>query len=160
MPILHSQFAGQGKTPDGKTIMVPPPACLMQRGPCVQVSITLADQIASELIKRQEPVPSPVSGLALIDTGAISTCIDEEIATQMHLPIINVVNMASASHASSKANQYPVKLQIAGIPMFFNSTATGAPLKIQGLIALIGRDLLQHCTLIYNGSLGQISLCI
>jgi predicted aspartyl protease len=160
MPILHSQFAGQGKTPDGKIIMVPPPACLMQRGPCVQVSITLADQIASELIKRQEPVPAPVSGLALIDTGAISTCIDEETAKQMQLPVVNVVNMASASHACTKANQYPIKLQIAGLPMFFNSTATAAPLKIQGLIALIGRDLLQHCTLIYNGSLGQISLCI
>jgi predicted aspartyl protease len=160
MPILHSQFAGQGKTPEGKTIVIPPPICLLQRGPCVQVSITLADQIASELVKRQEPVPAPVSGMALIDTGAISTCIDEETAKQMQLPIINVVNMASASHPSTKANQYPVKFQIVGIPMFFNSTATGAPLKVQGLIALIGRDLLQHCTMIYNGSLGQISLCI
>jgi predicted aspartyl protease len=162
MPTLHSQFAGEGKTPDGKIIQIPPPVCLMQRGPCVQVSITLADQIASELIKRQEPVPPPVSGLALIDTGAISSCIDEETAKQMQLPVVNVVSMASASHASTKANQYPIKLQIAGIPISFNSTATGAPLKTahQGLIALIGRDLLQHCVLIYNGALGSVSLCV
>src|SRR5437879_542539 len=107
MPILHSQFAGEGKTPDGKSILIPPPLCLVQRGPCVQVAVTLADQVASELIKRQEPVPAPVSGLALIDTGAVSTCIDEETAEQMNLPVVNVVNMASASHASTKANQYP-----------------------------------------------------
>jgi hypothetical protein len=45
--------------------------------------------------------------------------------------------------------------------MTFNAPMSiGAPLAAQGLIALIGRDLLQHCTLIYNGHLGQISLCI
>lgn len=161
MPILHSQLAGQGKTPDGKTVPVPPAICLTQRGPVVQVTITLADQVASELIKRHEAVPAAVSGLALIDTGSISTCIDEEVAKQMNLPIVNVVNMASASHALSKANQYPIKLQITGLPMFFNApTATGAPLKAQGLLALIGRDILQSCTFIYTGALGQISLCI
>jgi hypothetical protein len=127
----------------------------------VPVTVTLADQVASELVKRQEFVPAPASGLALIDTGAISTCIDEETARQMRLPIVNVVNMASASHASTKANQYPVKLEVVGLPMSFNSAiATGAPLRIHGLIALIGRDMLQHCTLIYNGTIGQISLCI
>ncbi len=42
----------------------------------------------------------------------------------------------------------------------YQAAAIAAPLAAQGLIALIGRDLLQHCTLIYTGSLGQISLCI
>ena len=121
----------------------------------------LADQVAGELVKRKEPVPTPLSGLALIDTGAISSCIDEETAKQMHLPVVNVVNMASASHALHQANQYPVKIQFTGFPIAFNAmNAMGAPLKIQGLIAIIGRDLLMRCTFIYNGSLGQISLCI
>jgi hypothetical protein len=75
--------------------------------------------------------------------------------------VVNVVSMASASHASTKANVYPAKFQITGLPMNFNAPMSiGAPLAVQGLIALIGRDVLQHCTLNYNGHLGQISLCI
>jgi len=38
--------------------------------------------------------------------------------------------------------------------------AVGAALKAQGIVALIGRDVLQHCTLYYNGPAGQITLSI
>jgi predicted aspartyl protease len=127
----------------------------------VQVTVSLADQIASELIKQGRTIPPPVQGLALIDTGAGSTCIDEAAAQKLQLPVVNVVNMASASHASTKAKVYPAKFQIAGLPININAPMSiGAPLAVQGLVALIGRDVLQHCTLIYNGHLGQISLCI
>lgn len=161
MPILHSQYQAAAKTPDGNTIQLPAQVGLATRGPVVQVTVSLADQIASELIKQGKAIPAPVQGLALIDTGAGSTCIDEEAAQKLQLPVVNVVNMASASHASVKANVYPAKFQITGLPMNFNAPMSiGAPLAVQGLIALIGRDVLQHCTLIYNGHLGQISLCI
>ncbi len=76
----------------------------------------------------------------------------------MNLPVVNVVDMASASHALHKAKQYPIKIQITGFPISFNAlNAVGAPLKAQGLTAIIGRDLLMHCTLIYNGGTGQIT---
>ena len=65
MPILHSQFVGQGKQPDGKPMTIPAPVALAQRGPVVQIAITLADQIATELVKQGKPVPSPVSGFGL-----------------------------------------------------------------------------------------------
>ncbi|MDE3068108.1 MAG: hypothetical protein KGJ60_11230 [Verrucomicrobiota bacterium] len=160
MPILHSQYQAATKTPDGKVIQLPAQVGLATRGPLVQVTISLADPIAAELVKQGKPVPPPVQGLALIDTGA-GSCIDEAAAQKLQLPVVNVVNMASASHASANANVYPAKLQITGLPMTFNAPmCIGAPLAVQGLIALIGRDLLQHCTLIYNGNLGQISLCI
>jgi predicted aspartyl protease len=161
MPILHSQYQAEGKAPDGKVIHLPAQVGLVARGPLVQVTVSLADQITSELIKQGKAIPAPVQGLALIDTGAGSTCIDEEAAQKLQLPVVNVVDMASASHALTKANVYPAKFQITGLPMNFNAPMSiGAPLAVQGLIALIGRDVLQHCTLIYNGHLGQISLCI
>jgi len=161
MPILHSQYQATAKTPDGNVIQLPAQVGLATRGPLVQVTVSLADQIASELIKQGKTIPPPVQGLALIDTGAGSTCIDEEAAQKLQLPVVNVVSMASASHASTKANVYPAKFQITGLAISFNAPMSiGAPLAVQGLIALIGRDVLQHCTLIYNGNLGQISLCI
>ena len=161
MPILHSQYQATAKTPDGNTIQLPAQVGLATRGPLIQVTVSLADQIATELVKQGKSLPAPVQGLALIDTGAGSTCIDEAAAQKLQLPVVNVVDMASASHASTKANVYPAKFQIIGLPISFNAPMSiGAPLAVQGLIALIGRDVLQHCTLIYNGGLGQISLCI
>ena len=161
MAILHSQFVGQGKQPDGKPITIPASHALAQRGPIVQSAITLADQIAAELVKQGKSVPSPVSGFGLIDTGAISTCIDEAAASKLNLPVINVVTMASASHPSTKANVYPGKFEIAGLPMAISApSAIGAPLAAQGLLALIGRDVLQHCNFVYNGFAGEITLCI
>jgi len=161
MPILHSQFLAEGKLPGGKSFQVAPSLALMQRGPVVQIAVTLADVLASELVKQGKPVPAPIDGWGLIDTGAVSTCIDEAAATKLNLPVVNVVTLASASHASSKAKVYPVKFQIAGLPVAVNvPSAIGAPLEVQGLLALIGRDVLQRCTLFYNGLTGEITLSI
>jgi hypothetical protein len=141
--------------------MIPPPVALWQGGPRVNVIIQLSDQIAQELLKRKEPLPSPSTGMALIDTGSVTTCVDEEVAKLMNLPVVGVANLASASHPSHPANQYPIKLQIQGLPMAFNANnAIGAPLKCQNLIAIIGRDVLQVCCLIYNGATGQIIFCL
>jgi predicted aspartyl protease len=161
MPLLNVQYGGHGLTKDGKQIQITPQAALGQRGPCVPVLVGLADQVAQELIKRKEPIPPMSSGLALIDTGSISSCIDEEAANAMHLPVVGNINLASSSHASHRANQYPIKITIQGLQMVFNApTAIGAPLKIQGLVAIIGRDILQICCFVYNGATGQFTLCL
>jgi predicted aspartyl protease len=157
----QSQTCRRGAT--DQTAPVPGAMGLVQMGPRIQIRISLGDQFASELVKLGKPVPPPVDGHALIDTGAGSTCIDEEAAKSLNLSVIDVVSMASASHAATKANVYPAKLEILGLPqpiVINASRAIGAPLKVQGLIALIGRDVLQHCTLIYNGGIGSITLCI
>jgi predicted aspartyl protease len=161
MPLLNAQYGGMGRTKDGKTIPLPPQMALWQRGPCAQVAIGLSDQVAQELIKRNEPVPAPTVGLALIDTGSSSSCIDEETAKGMGLPVVGVANLASASHSSHAANQYPIKIDLQGVKFAFNvPNAIGAPLKCQNLIAIIGRDVLQRCCLIYNGATGSITLSI
>jgi len=161
MPVLHSQFDAQGTDPEGKPVQIPPVLVLIQRGPVLQVAITIAEQIATELIKQGKTIQPPVAGLGLIDTGASVTCVDEDAATQLQLPVIDVVNMSSASHASHQANVYPIRVGIAGLPMAINAPrAIGAALKAQGLIALIGRDILGHCTLFYNGMAGSITLSI
>jgi hypothetical protein len=39
-------------------------------------------------------------------------------------------------------------------------SAIGAPLAAQGLIALIGRDVLVHTVFIYNGGQGEFTICV
>lgn len=65
MPILHSQYQAEGKTPDGKIIQLPAQVGLVARGPLVQVTVSLADQIASELIKQGKSHPGTGSGSCL-----------------------------------------------------------------------------------------------
>ncbi len=99
--------------------------------------------------------------MALIDTGASVTCIDDAVAHQLQLPVVNVVNVASASHASSQQNVYPIQIEVVGLPISIEaSNAIGAALAQQKLLALIERDVLQHCTLFYNGITGEITLSI
>ncbi|HBR58318.1 MAG TPA: hypothetical protein DEA22_12770 [Blastocatellia bacterium] len=161
MPILHVHYDGEGKTPEGKIVKIPPGITLTQHGPVVQVIIGLSQTFSDQLLQQGNALPTPVSGNALIDTGASATCIDDEVAQRIGLPAIDVVSIASASHAVTQQNVYPVQMEIVGSPIRVNvPRAIGANLQVQGIIALIGRDYLQHCTLHYNGIAGSITLSI
>jgi predicted aspartyl protease len=161
VPIINVHFAGQGKLPDGKAVPVPPQAVLTQRGPIVQVTVSVGQQIAAQVLQSGGVLPAPVSGLALIDTGASVTCVDQDAATQLQLPAIDVVQVASASHAAAEQNVYPIQVEVMGLPITVNAPrAVGASLAAQGLLVLLGRDVLQHCVLVYNGPAGSISLSI
>jgi len=161
VPILHVQYDSRGKTPDGNEIQVPPSIALLQHGPTVQIVIGLAQSFTDQLLQQGQPLPQPVSGHALIDTGASITCIDNSAAQNLGLPAIDVVQMMSASHDSIEQNVYPIQMQIVGSPIRVEiPRAIGANLAAQGLLALIGRDYLQHCTLFYNGLTGEITLSI
>ena len=88
MPILHTQFSGQARTPSGQTVQLPPSVALQQRGPCLQATVELLQAMAQPLVQQGVTVPAPVFGIALIDTGASDTCIDEQTARSLGLPII------------------------------------------------------------------------
>ena len=161
MPVLNVQYSGQGKQPDGSIIDLAPSQVLIARGPLIQVSISIEQHMAEQLLRQGESVPQPVAGLALLDTGASSTCIDEALAEQLGISPVDVVHVASASHAATEQNVYPVRLEVLGSPITINAPrAIGGPLAAQGILALIGRDVLQSCTLFYNGMTGQISLAL
>jgi hypothetical protein len=79
----------------------------------------------------------------------------------MKLPVIDVINISSASHASSQQSVYPMRIEFVGVPIAIDADrAVGAALSAQGLLALIGRDVLQSCILVYNGTTGAFSLAV
>lgn len=161
MPILHTQFSAQAVTPNGQTIQLPPGVALQRQGPCLQATVGLLHSMAQALLQQGDQVPAPRSGIALIDTGASDTCIDEQTAHDLGLPVVDQVNMASASHPASPRNVYPITIEITGLPFPLNAPrAIGAELIPQGLLLLIGRDALQFCTVFYNGTTGEITLSI
>ena len=95
MPILHSQIAAQGKTPDGKVVQLPPAVALQVRGPVLQVTVSIEQNAAKALLSQGKTIQNK-TGLALIDTGASNTCIDEQAARELGLPVIDVGSMQSA----------------------------------------------------------------
>jgi predicted aspartyl protease len=97
----------------------------------------------------------------LIDTGASHTCIDDDAAQELKLPVIDAANMCSATQTVARANVYPIQIEMTGLPISIGvPRALGAALKAQGLLLLIGRDVLQHGILTYNGVAGQITFPI
>ena len=122
--------------------------------------LSVSDAHRQILARQREAVPETIDGFALIDTGASSTCVDQEAAAKVGLPVIDRAMMNSASHAKHEVPVYSGKLVIPefyGIDMEY---AMGASLDGQNLIALIGRDLLQTAVLVYNGADGTVSLSL
>jgi predicted aspartyl protease len=161
MPILNIQLGAETKQHDGKTLTTLPIPPQLVRGPIVQVTVGVGQQIATQVLQAGGTLPVPISGFALIDTGATTTCIDEDAAQQLQLPAIDVVTISSASHSSTQQNVYPIQIGVVGLPITVNAPRSiGAPLKGQGILVLIGRDVLQHCVLVYNGQAGSFTLAI
>lgn len=159
VPILTVQLNGEQQLPDGSKVPAPPELLLQVRGPVIQVTVGLAQSVAQELAARGEIVPAPVAGWAMIDTGASGTCIDEDLAQQMGLPVIDRQRIATPSHNSAEMNVYPASITITPIQHTINvDRAVGVSLDNQGIIALIGRDFLAHCTLHYNGTTGTFTI--
>jgi predicted aspartyl protease len=80
VPILHVQLAKQTTTAEGKSVSVNAALAVRQRGPVVQVSVTIEQNAGRALLAQGKTMPTPISGLALIDTGASNTCIDDDLA--------------------------------------------------------------------------------
>lgn len=112
-----------------------------------------------------QPVPPMVTGRFLIDTGASGTCVDPELIQPLGLPQIGLVGIStpSTNGAQHHCAQYDCALYIPG--------AAGAPghfiealpiitthLRSQGIDGLLGRDVLDQCTLTYIGSMRVVSM--
>jgi predicted aspartyl protease len=122
--------------------------------------VSVEQSMAQALLQQGQAVPPPKTGFALIDTGASFTCIDDQAAKDLGLPIIDVASISSASHAQHQCNVYPVQISIPPMLILQSPRTIGAALAAQGLLVLIGRDVLQHCLLVYNGGTGSITLSL
>ena len=132
----------------------------MTEGPRIVVRIGLHQTFADALTKSGNPVPDPIEGVALIDTGAALTCIDETMAQKLGLTVIDTCVMHSASH-SVQVNVYAISFETPKREIFGSVLRSpGMNLAPQGIIMLLGRDILSNCSLSYHGKTGTYSLHI
>jgi predicted aspartyl protease len=159
MAILRFQASHDISRPGGSAKSLPPREAMILRGPCIQASVSISSAFATQLLAKGLPIPPPIVGPALIDTGAGLTCIDESKASAAGFPIIDMMNVSSASHAVSVKPVFPIQIELLGSTIKADvNRAVGGELSAQGILVLIGRDFLADCVLIYDGSAGTTTL--
>jgi len=156
MPLFEIQYPGQADKQAGL------PTSILQRiGPLLNVTVGVTPEHEQKLRSLGIPVPEPVPGVALIDTGASITVIDESIAQQLKL---RPTAIARLNHPGGVTNRpcYPVQMLFpaTALPPREFATAVSAKVKTPKYphIVLLGRDFLRQIRLVYNGPKGRIEM--
>ena len=103
----------------------------------------------------QTQLPAPHAGLALIDTGASITAVEESVLQGLGLSATSAIQI-EVPGGSARRPLYDCDITLPGTPiptLPFNSVV-GMGLARLGFSALIGRDLLRRFQLVYNGAEG------
>lgn len=139
----------------------PTPLGLQVAGPRLPVSVSVHPTLEAHLVKDGKPVPQPVVGIGLIDTGATFTAVDNSVVAALGIPPIGLVNMGTAG-GQRQQSQYPAALSFPGtnLPQLKFNFVVGCDLAGQDFKVLIGRDVLIHFTMFYNGPFGQVVLSV
>jgi hypothetical protein len=138
---------------------------LNETGPLVAVEIGIPAALKQHLAAGGLPIPAPVSGFALVDTGAFATAVDESVFTALGVPPMDKIP-TDTPHGAGTSNVYPASVSFPGmnvtdLPM---ERVIGCTLKWKTkddkeILMLMGRDLLRWFLLIYNGPNSDITLC-
>lgn len=119
-------------------------------GPIIEVIIFPPEPVFKKFQEEGKPIPRK-KVIALIDTGASCSCIDVSVAIELNLIAHDVVPILTPS-GESMQSVYDLGL---GFPTLSSNIiavqAVGSDLAKQPYQSLIGRDILKHCTLVYNG---------
>lgn len=143
------------------------PDGLRVAGPVLAVQIEIPSVLAAQLQQAGQVPPSPVTGIALIDTGASVSAVDEAALRQLTVQPTGIVTVGTAGGQQQQA-VYPARFVFpgSGLPSFELSEVLGADLTGQtipgptpgSLVALFGRDILSRFVFIYNGLTGTFTL--
>ena len=129
-------------------------------GPRVSLEATIHQVLQKQLTDAGADVPSPIPGMGLIDTGATITSIDISVAKRLNLQTVGTRKLGTAS-GSHDAPLFPFTLRL--LPWGFNLNCVpgvGCDIQGQGIIALIGMDILSQCVLIEHGRVGLVTLAV
>ena len=145
------------------------PSGLREMGAYFPIEVPVPTPIADLLTKQGTSIPSPVSGVGLIDTGATLTCIEETLlVSALRLNPIGVVNSGTAN-GPVRQNVYPGRIvfptkswsmdfgRVVGVNLTGQVIREPEPRPI---VALLGRNFLERCVFIYNGTMGSWTISI
>lgn len=157
MPLYNGEFRTSAGTPG--------PGGLRGAGPVLPVEVAVPSALSKLLAQQGQNIPSPISGFVLIDTGATRSCVHIDVVSKLGVNPIGIIELATAS-GKSQHHLYPAKFNFPAIKFQVEfSSLIGVDLRAQSIggqkiIALMGRDLLAQCLLVYNGTKGSFTIAL
>ena len=130
---------------------------LVANGPSILVDIGF------DLNWKPSPTGVPVAGIqgarALVDTGATICCIDNMLAVQLNLPMVDRQPIAGVG-GKHTANIYLAQIHVPSLKFTMHGQFAGVDLKAGGQQhdALMGRSFLSALSLVYDGKTGKVTL--
>ena len=129
---------------------------LVQHGPTISVQIGFDPSYQpSGPIPNLGTSPRP----ALVDTGAVATCIDSSLAADLQLPIIGRKTISGVLGAGS-VYVHLAQIYIPDLDFVAYGQVNGVHLAAGGQphAAILGRDFLQYFTMTYVGYTGIVTI--
>jgi predicted aspartyl protease len=125
-------------------------------GPLVEVTFGLLRSAQLALTSSDEPLPTPIRATALIDTGASGSVVKASLLQPLGLHPVGTVTVNTPTSHDVSCPTFAVQMTLPN--GFVDVTVIEAPLDGQNIEALIGRDVLRHGLLIYQGITNQFTL--
>jgi predicted aspartyl protease len=132
---------------------------LATKGIIINVSIGIDLTTADALRSLGQPIPSPITCPALIDTGASILAIDQSLAQPLNLKKRGIITSHTAN-GPRQCNLFAVALSFpaTNLKSYDVIQASEVDLSTQPFKCLIGRDMLSHWHVHYNGQFGTVSI--
>lgn len=133
------------------------PDSLVTLGPTIGIQVGFDPDY--EPGRGDPPALPPDEYPALIDTGAVESCIDVTLASALGLAVVDRV-WASGVFGPTEANTYLAQVFIPALNHTLIGEFAGVHLLEGGQVhvALIGRTFLRHHRLVYDGRSGEVTL--
>jgi predicted aspartyl protease len=151
------RYGGRGvDEKDGEKIAIPiPPSVVLRRhGPLITVSITHPRKI-QEILKEQGKDVGAINVKALIDTGASNSVITPKVAETLGLVHTGFQKVASVQDEQDR----PVFYGYVVLPWGMGKEIPLVSCPLKNFDCLLGRDILEHWCITYNGRDGYIIVC-
>lgn len=128
-------------------------------GPTLIVQIGFDPTYDPTAVPLKGPVLPTDQIWALVDTGALESCIDNDLAMRLKLPVIDRRKTAGA-HGAKEVNVHLAHIYIPSLLFTVYGPFCAVDLAAGGQrhLALIGRTFLQNFTMVYEGRTGNVTL--
>jgi predicted aspartyl protease len=128
-------------------------------GPTLLVDIGFDESWNNGASLNTAPTPGITNINALVDTGATESCIDDFLAAQLKLPIIDKRPISGVG-GEHEVNMYLAQIHIPSLKYTIYGAFAGVHLAAGGQPhqALIGRTFLNKFTMIYEGLTGTVTI--
>ena len=162
MPLFEHTYADKTKdSQESAGLDLPAHQVLQLLGPVLQVVISPTPQYLNAREQRGGEPIQPKAGLALIDTGASVTAVDEGVCRDLGLQPTDRIGISHAGGVSEHLC-YPVQILFPGTPLPPIIDARVVSVRLhegkQPILLLLGRDVLSTLRLVYNGLEGRIEV--